>query len=120
MHPAALHAHRGAAPLNENDVITVGRELPKIASVRALDMHRVEVVWSNRPEAPGPVQVDLAPMILRYKVFRPLRDDRALFETVRLGEYGGSIEWGDDDRLALAAYTVETLANGGPDQASAG
>jgi len=87
------------------DVITVGRTLPSVAEVRPGEGLSVEVRWKDgRTET-----VDLSPVIGDFKVFRCLRDDRSLFETVRVGDHGRSIEWGDGI-VDMAATTVERLA----------
>jgi hypothetical protein len=95
--------------MKATDKIKVGGSLPRIASVKALPKWRVEVVWANR-DSKSPIVVDLAPMVFAYKVYKPLRDDRALFETVHVAHDGGALAWGSDDSTDMAAWTVERLA----------
>jgi hypothetical protein len=99
----------GKTSMSATDIIRVGEPLPRIAHVKPCDGTRVQVVWANRGDS-KPVVVDLAPVLFTYRVYRPLRDDRALFETVRATEDGGAIAWGDDDALDMAASTIERLA----------
>src|SRR5262249_44181159 len=53
--------------------------------------------------------VDLAPIIMTYRFFRPLRTDRALFETVRVEGWGSAISW-NDGQIDMAAASIERLA----------
>ena len=95
--------------MKTTEKIKVGGSLPRIASVKALSKWRVEIVWTNRGSK-SPIVVDLAPMVFTYKVYKPLRDDRSLFETVHVAHDGGALAWGRDDPIDMAAWTVERLA----------
>lgn len=55
------------------DIISVGDPLPTIAKVTAHDAYRVAVTWGEGRRAGEHSVVDLAPMVLAYKIFRPLR-----------------------------------------------
>ncbi len=88
----------------DKDMIEVGRPLPQVAAVTPAQRLAVSVTWSDgRTEI-----IDLAPVLLSYKVFKPLRGDRARFERVAVEEHGSGIRWGDG--LDLASYTLESLA----------
>lgn len=88
-----------------NDTITVGNPIPRLCAVAPAAGFTVTVTWEDgRAE-----EIDLAPVILGFKVFRPLRDNRPLFEGVRLGDYGSAIVWDED--MDLASYTLERLAD---------
>jgi hypothetical protein len=50
-------------------------------------------------------------LIHSKKVFAPLRNDPGLFQTVHIVEGGAAIAWGDDDKIDMAATTVERLAD---------
>jgi len=90
--------------MSQDDTIAFGTPLPRLRTVAPSEGLAVHVSWEDgRSE-----DIDLAPVILGFKVFRPLREDRALFESVRLGDFGSSIVWTDD--MDLAAYTLERLA----------
>jgi len=54
--------------------------------------------------------VDLAAHILTFKLYRPLRENRGLFETVHVTADGAAIGWGRDDEIDMPATAVERLA----------
>ena len=54
------------------------------------------------------MQVDVAPIVERSPVLRPLLD-AAVFKRAKLGEWGGSVTWGDD-MLELAADNLRARA----------
>jgi len=76
----------------------------RVREIRADAGHTVRVVRADGTEQ----SVDLAPMIMQYKIFQPLRRDRALFESVRLEDDGRTIVWTDE--IDMAAETVQRLA----------
>jgi hypothetical protein len=87
-----------------DDKISVGKPIPRLQAARAAKGYSVAVTWEN-----GIVDtIDLSPFILGYKVFRPLRSDRALFESVQVDEDGTAIVW--SEAIDMAAYTLERLA----------
>lgn len=86
-----------------DDFITVGRPLPRIASVMIDDRKRVRVTWRDG----GVTTVDLAPVIQSHRAFIPLREDDDLFHTLRVNEDGNAIRWDDD--IELSAEWVERL-----------
>ena len=53
--------------------------------------------------------VDLQTTIKHYRSLHPLLD-AALFARAATGEFGASVIWGDDDKLALAADNLRALA----------
>lgn len=97
--------------MSATDTIRVGDPLPKIAKVVARDAYRVVVTWAEGKRAGEHTIVDLAPMILAYKMFRPLRDDAELFKTAHVSAGGSIIAWAEDETIDLAASTVERLAD---------
>jgi Protein of unknown function (DUF2442) len=97
--------------MSATETISVGDPLPKIANVTARDAYRVVVSWAEGKRAGEHTIIDLAPMILAYKIFRPLRDNVALFKSVHVSAGGSIIAWADDEALDLAASTVERLAD---------
>lgn len=90
--------------MSDDEMIVVGRVMPRIEAVEAGAPFLVTVTWDDgRREI-----IDLAPMIMAYKVFRPLRDDPARFAAVHVDEFGTAIVW--DETMDLASYTLERLA----------
>jgi|AGTN01.1.fsa_nt_gi Protein of unknown function (DUF2442). len=90
--------------MNGNDRISVGAPIPKIGAVEAGKPFVVNVTWRDGRRE----QIDVSPIIMTYKVFRPLRDDPTLFAAVSVDEHGSAIVWSDD--MDLANYTLERLA----------
>ncbi|WP_202309116.1 MULTISPECIES: DUF2442 domain-containing protein [unclassified Mesorhizobium] len=94
-----------------DQVIRVGRPLPRIAAAAIDGRRRVHVTWRNGEVA----TVDLAPVILSHRVFIPLRKDDDLFQTVRVNEDGTALEW--DEGIELSAEWIERLPPIGMDNA---
>jgi hypothetical protein len=84
--------------------------MPKLSSVRPAEKLSIIVAWSKGPRADRIETVDLSPLIYSFKLYKKLRTDRALFETVHLVEHGEAIAWGDDGAIDMAATSVERLA----------
>lgn len=84
------------------------RPMPQIGELRALDKLCVQITWIAGPRKEVSEIVDLAPMINRYKVYAPIRDQKA-FSTVVLSEDGEMLEW-NDGRIDMPATNVEYLA----------
>jgi len=94
-----------------DEIITVGKALPRIAHAVPLDGRKVKVMWAD-----GSVKVvDLSGALASRRVYIPLRDDDALFQSLHVTEYGDGIEWKNDldfsavwlDRLPEADFTNE-------------
>jgi hypothetical protein len=97
--------------MSATDLIAVGEKLPRLAAVKPGDRpYEVIVTWSEGGRVDLTDVIDLAPIILTFKVFRPLRDDALLFRTVRLGEWGASLVWDGNPDLDIGADAVEDLA----------
>jgi hypothetical protein len=94
----------------EDDTIRVGDPMPRLASVAHHDGMEVAVSWRSGLRAGKADVVDLAPAIMTYKVYRPLRDDPELFKSIHLTADGTATAWGADDAIDMAATTVERLA----------
>lgn len=86
----------------------VGPPMPRLAAVHGAEGFRVAVVWAAGKRAGRQEIVDLAPQIMRYRLFAPVRNDPALFAALRLVDDGTVIAWTDD--IDMAATTVERLA----------
>jgi hypothetical protein len=93
----------------EADSVTVGEPMPRIAGIRHAHEHVVSVMWADGPRKGMTENVDLAPVVMQYRIFQPLRADIELFSSVRLGEDGDTLVW-DEGRIDMAATTVERLA----------
>lgn len=94
-----------------DEIITLGKALPRIAHAVPLDGRKVKVVWAD-----GSVKVvDLSGALASRRIYIPLRDDDALFQSLHVTEYGDGIEWNDNldfsavwlDRLPEADFTNE-------------
>lgn len=97
--------------MSETDIVTVGRPLPKLRSVApGPGPFSVVVEWAEGPRVGRTDIVDLAPVIVTYKVFKPLRDGTVPISDVRVGEWGASLVWPGHGDLDIGAETVEELA----------
>ncbi|MDX2142244.1 MAG: DUF2442 domain-containing protein [Rhodospirillaceae bacterium] len=89
---------RGGASTKEAD------PLPQLRAVKAGAGFDLRVTWQD-----GSAEtVDIAPVINSYRVFAPLRRNRALFRRVRLGDQGASVVW--TDAIDMDAVTIARLA----------
>ena len=96
--------------MNETRAIQISDPMPYVDAVAPRDAYEVVVSWrAGRREGKNDL-VDLAPVILSYKAYRALRDDRELFKRVRVSGDGAAIGWGETDELDIAATTLERLA----------
>jgi hypothetical protein len=92
-------------------VISIGEPMPRLASVARHGAYEIVVGWAagSAREHESDL-VDLAPLVLTHKLYRPLRDNPDLFETVHMIEGGSAIAWGADDAIDMAAASIERLA----------
>ena len=79
-------------------------ELPLIRSVEVLNLYRVRIEWQDGRTS----EVDLAPHVLRYALYRPLRENFGAFERVELIDDGVSIAWPAFD-LDISADAIAAL-----------
>ena len=91
--------------MDDNDFITIGDTFPQIEAVAPLAGLVVLVTWATGKQ----VAVDLGPTLHRFKVYAPLRADRALFETVHVAN-ASTIAWGADDAIDMHVNEIERLA----------
>lgn len=98
--------------MSETETISVGAPMPRIQKVIACDGLRIGVTWDRGVRKGTTTVVDLAPLICARKIFAPLRDRGALFESVHIVEGGAAVAWGDDDQIDLAATTIEYYSDG--------
>jgi len=97
--------------MSETEVISIGEPMPRLASVTSHGTYEIVVVWAaGSPREHNADLVDLAPLILTHKLYKPLRDDPDLLKTVHMIEDGSAIAWGADDAIDVAATSIERLA----------
>ena len=68
-------------------------DIIRMASVEPIVYGVVKIAWLDGFEA----IVDLRPVIAEGEIFELLRSSPERFRDVRLGEFGHTIEWLDDD-----------------------
>lgn len=93
----------GTVSTPDDDIISVGKPLPRLVSVVPVGGRMVRVRFDNGSEK----TVDLAPALGSRRFYIPLRDNDALFRSFRISEYGDAIEWSDD--LDFSALWLEAL-----------
>lgn len=94
-----------------NDLIEVGEPLPTIASVKKGDgPFDLRVQWASGPRKGQIEVIDVAPQIMTFKVYRPLRNDPNLFSCVRVSEDGSAVVWPDNPDLEISADALEDLS----------
>lgn len=96
--------------MSETKTVKVGGALPRVATLKVLEGHNIEITWLSPVNGQSRHKLDLAPALYTYKFYRPLRDDRALFETAHVIDDGSAIAWGADDEIDMAATTLARLA----------
>lgn len=79
--------------------------LPRITAVEpGNEPMTLRVRWDSGAES----SVDVSGMVLTFRVFEPLRNNTALFQQVRVGEYGTDVAWTDE--IDMSAETIWRLA----------
>jgi len=91
-------------------VAHIGEQMPRVGSVSHHGAYEIVVSWVSGPRETNADIVDLAPVILTHKFYRPLRDNPEMLKTVHIIADGAAIAWGDDDAIDMAATTIERLA----------
>jgi hypothetical protein len=84
--------------------------MPRVGSVQADSDYSIRVTWLGDVDPSFPTTIDLAPIILTYKFYRPLRDNPQLFRTVHVSNNGTAIAWGNDE-IDMPATAIEHLAS---------
>jgi hypothetical protein len=97
--------------MSATETVSVGEPMPSIGTVAPIDSLRLLVTWSAGARANTTTEVDLAPLLFSLKIFAPLRHDDKLFQTAHVIEDGSAVAWGDDDRIDMAATSIERLAD---------
>jgi hypothetical protein len=84
--------------------------IPAMSAVKPAEKLSVEVTWSEGRRAGRTEKVDLAPLINSLRIYKALRNNRALFETVRLlDDQGDIIAWSDGE-IDMDSTAIERLA----------
>lgn len=96
--------------MTEDETVQIGDEMPLIGTVEVQDLYRVAISWIGGRRRGRTDIVDLAPMILTFKLYRPLRDNLALFKTAHVAHDGCALAWATSDEIDMAATTLERLA----------
>jgi hypothetical protein len=68
-----------------------------------------EVEWAAGRRQGQRDDIDLSPLIDAYRVYRPLRNDLALFKTAHVIDDGFAVAWGDG-AIDMSALSIEWLA----------
>ena len=97
--------------MSETDIVQVGPPMPRIGSVEPDSDLSIRVNWTGNVNPSLSTVIDLAPIILTYKFYRPLRDNPALFRTVHVINEGTAIAWGANDEIDMSATAIEHLAS---------
>lgn len=98
--------------MDSNEIIRVGRPIPRIESAEALDRRNVRILWRGAVE---PMLVDVGPALMNLRIFARLRTDDDLFRSLRVSEFGDCLEW--PDGAELSAIWIEELADASLDNA---
>jgi hypothetical protein len=75
-----------------------------LRSIKVLSLYRVEVAWNDGRKT----EVDLAPQILRYAVYRPLRENLDAFKRAEVIEDGIAVAWPDQE-IDISADAIAAL-----------
>lgn len=79
-------------------------ELPLLRSIRVLNLYRIAAVWQDGRKS----EVDLAPQILRYAIYRPLRENLEAFKKAEVVVDGVAVGWPDHD-VDISADAIAAL-----------
>jgi hypothetical protein len=83
-------------------------DTPNIRSIHADKKRRLIVTWKNGAES----VVDVSKHLAGYAVLAPLRDDKELFRTVTVGEWGWCAHWTDEMKISADALWRLALEQG--------
>lgn len=88
----------------DDEFISVGRPLPRIAAARLVEARTIEVTWTDG----GRQNIDVTPAILGHRHYVALRDDAERFGQFVVSETGDSLVWPGGEELS--AVWLEELA----------
>lgn len=83
----------------------------KIKTAAAIDDHRLYVIYQN-----GEIrEFDINPLIKKYPIFKKLKDNPTLFESVKVDVGGYGLIWDEElDLDAEGIYEQSKIVTGGP------
>ncbi len=88
------------------DLARAAGAIPRVRAVEyAGPEYMVSVVWDDGREE----EIDLAPLVFRYRILRPLRRLER-FAGVGVAEYGYGLAWPPDDDLEIGPEQLAELA----------
>ncbi len=79
-------------------------DTPNIRAIRPDKSRNLVITWKGGAES----VVDVAKHLTEYAIFAPLRDDDALFRSVKVGDWGWCAHWSDD--MEISSDTLWRLA----------
>jgi hypothetical protein len=91
----------------KGEIVSAGRPLPRLAKAKALEGRKVALTWRSGDTK----TVDLTPALASRRIYIRLRNDDALFPTLRVSEFGDAIEWDGD--VDLSAVWLDRLPDVG-------
>ena len=83
-------------------------DTPNIRAAYVDQGRRLLITWKGGAES----VVDVSGHLAEYAVFKPLRQDDALFRTVAVGEWGWCVHWSDDMEISADTLWRLTLEQG--------
>lgn len=89
---------------DDDEFISVGSRLPKIAAATPLDGRCVHVRFTSGVEK----TVDLVPALASRRIFIPLREDDALFRQMTISPWADALQWPGPD-LEFPAEWLDDL-----------
>ena len=93
-----------------DEFIQVGNLLPTLAHVESANgPFRLLVRWATGRRL-GEEVIDVAPQIFAFKIYKPLRDNPALFVKASVSEGGTAIVWPENADLEISADALEEMA----------
>jgi hypothetical protein len=87
-----------------------GSPLPRMAKLSVREGRTLRIEWAEGERAGVVEDIDLTPAISSFKIYRPLRNNAALFSTAKLTEDGDVVAWDGPD-LEMTAEMVEDIAS---------
>ncbi|SOC83068.1 Protein of unknown function [Ensifer adhaerens] len=87
----------------ESDIVSVGKPLPRLKEVVALDGRKLRVIFEDGHSK----VVDLTAALESRRIYKPLREDDALFRSFRISDYRNALEWSDE--LDFSAIWLKAL-----------
>lgn len=81
-----------------------GAELPRLCAAKVIGLYRVAVMWADGRKA----EIDLAPHILRYTVYRGLRENLNAFRRAVIVDDGVALAWPEQE-VDISADAVAAL-----------